>query len=198
MNNNTTKLSIAFSFIVIIFSLVYVALVDKYGGYEDDINSPSKISKTANDRFPEYPVPEGMKELNSTHEHLSFLLIIHGVAFNFFKTEFTERDPYAHLHPDESDAYIIHKHAIGLKLPYFLKTLGIELTGACLKFGDGKSYCNKQNFKLQMLVNGELVDLDQHEIVHGDRVLLNYGREDSLELKLRANNVPYVPQNLLE
>lgn len=129
----------------------------------------------------------------SEHSHASFLIFIHDDVFDFNRPTYLLRDKLAHF--ENADGLTIHKHATGITLPYFLSTLGIRLTPACLTLDDNTVHCNEETQKVRLVVNNtEITDFDAYEIQDKDKILLNYGADDDIRLRLKANHLPDVPE----
>ena len=173
----------------IIIALVAVYLALTYQKKEE-------IKFIPNERpiFLKTPPKEIGKE-GSTHEHISLYLFIDGEPKSFFDDKYMLRNQAVHF--ENSDGVNVHKHATGVTLPYFFSTLGMILTKDCLVLDTDESYCDGNGNKLSFLVNGEEGDPFFYEIRDGDRVLVSYGNEDSLLIRLRANSVPPVPEDIL-
>lgn len=129
----------------------------------------------------------------SEHSHASFLVFVHDDAFDFNQSQYMLRDKLAHF--ENADGTTLHKHATGVTLPYFLSTLGMHLTPACLTLDDNIPHCDNAEQKVRLVVNNtEITDFDAYEVHDGDKILLNYGADDDIRLRLKANQLPDVPK----
>lgn len=137
-------------------------------------------------------------EPGSTHAHASFVMLINGDFYNFSRERYYEKSNYAHFH--KGNGVIIHKHAKGVSLPYFLETLGVSFAGDCLVLDEGDEYCDSENNQWRMVVNGNIIEKpDKYEIRHGDRILLDYSNDSKAELRLKAQSTtPEVPKELMQ
>ena len=136
-------------------------------------------------------------KLRSDHAHISFLLLIDNELVNFTQQKYMLKAEDVHFEND--NGIVIHKHATGLAIPYFLSTLGIQLDQSCLELDTGQKYCNNGSKTLRLIVNGkEVKNFDDYELRQADRILLNYGDDTDTDLQLKFNNVPYVPEEHLE
>lgn len=137
-------------------------------------------------------------EPESTHEHMTVLAFVDGERVNFNQDKYMLKDRYVHF--EDNDGAVIHKHATGVTLPYFLLTLGVELTQNCITLDTSRQYCNllSENKVLRIIVNGqEVKNVDAYELRHKDKILINYGDDNETELQLKFNNIPNVPIELL-
>lgn len=129
----------------------------------------------------------------SEHSHASFIVFIHDDALDFNQSKYMLRDKMAHF--ENADGVTLHKHATGVTVPYFLSTLGMRLTPGCLTLEDNTAYCNEGEQRVRLVVNTrEIADFDSYEARDGDKILLNYGADDDLRLRLKVNNLPDVPE----
>lgn len=127
----------------------------------------------------------------STHEHVSFLMVINDEPFDFAQGKYMLRDE--HMHFENGDGLTIHKHSTGVTLPLFLSTLGIRVDPLCLRLDTGERYCREGASRVRFIVNAqEVADFDYYELKDGDRILLNYGDDDDLRLRRKMNGVPPV------
>lgn len=127
----------------------------------------------------------------SEHSHAVLVLFIEDTVFDFAQPRYMLRDERAHF--ENGDGLTLHKHSTGVTLPYFLKTLGIRIDPACLTLDTGARYCSDGQKKIRLIVNGEeVVDPDFYEVQDNDRILLNYGADSDVRLRLKLNNLPPV------
>lgn len=138
-------------------------------------------------------------EPESEHSHMTMLVFINGTPINFTKPRYMVKDTHAHFEND--DGTVIHKHATGVTLPYFLSTLDIDLTPTCITLDTGRQYCNSSlNEKtLRVVINGiEMEDTASYELRQGDKILINYGDDDKDGLMFKFNSVPDLSADLLK
>jgi len=127
------------------------------------------------------------------HYHADFALYLNGEPYNlsqegYMSTENKSLSNFAHFHDLNGD--IIHKHASGITLGFFLETLGMKLNETCLLLDDGTSYCNEGSKELKMYVDGKHDDqFAEYDIQDEDRILLSYGDETEDELQKQINSV---------
>jgi hypothetical protein len=129
----------------------------------------------------------------SEHSHASFLLFIRDDAIDFNQSKYMLRDKLAHF--ENADGITLHKHATGVTAPYFLSTLGIRLTSGCITLEDNTAHCNEGDQTVSIIVNNaEISDFDSYEVQDGDKILINYGADDDIRLRLKANHIPDMPE----
>lgn len=136
-------------------------------------------------------------EEGSAHTHTSFLVIIGEKIVNFCDPKYMLRSRLVHF--EDNNCYVIHKHATGITLPSFLKTLGVDLTPACLTLPWGEKYCTEGENSLRLVVNGEEVsisELSYYELRNNDHILLYYGKETGSALLFKYNQIPAIPEDI--
>lgn len=139
------------------------------------------------------PVRPVLGAEGSEHSHASLLVFIYDDVLDFNQSTYMLRDKLAHF--ENADGITAHKHATGVTLSYFLSTLGMRLTPGCLTLEDNTAHCNEGDQKVRLVVNNaEIADFDGYEVRDGDKILLNYGADDDLRLRLKANHLPDVPE----
>lgn len=131
--------------------------------------------------------------VGEVHYHTDFALYINGRQYNFtqekyMSTENKTLSNFAHLH--DLNGNIIHKHASGITLGFFLETLDMKLNDTCFILDDGASYCNEGNKKLTLYVNGKRDDqFAGYDFRDGDKILLSYGEESEEEIRAQIQSV---------
>ncbi|HLD40187.1 MAG TPA: hypothetical protein VJB13_03530 [Candidatus Nanoarchaeia archaeon] len=127
------------------------------------------------------------------HYHADFAMYVNGERYNFsqekyMSTENKTLSNFAHLH--DMNGNIIHKHASGITLGFFLETLGMKLTDTCLTMDDGTEYCNSGNKLLKLYVNDKPnTNFDNYNLQDEDRILLSYGSESEKEIEKQLDSV---------
>lgn len=135
----------------------------------------------------------------STHAHMSMFIMIKDRVVNFCDTKYMEKSPLVHF--EDNNCYVIHKHATGITLVEFLKTIGVELTTKCVTIPDEEKHCSDEINTLRVVINGgevPLSELSYYELRNNDHILLNYGPEVGGMLLFKYNQVPVVPVDINE
>lgn len=124
--------------------------------------------------------------LGSTHEHASFIVYINGESLNFAHPQYMVTDKFVHI--ENMDGKEIHKHATGVTLGYFFKTLGFKFNNECFILDDKTKYCNDKEKKLNFYVNGvQNYNYEKYEITEGDKYLISYGDNSNEEIQKQIN-----------
>ncbi len=150
---------------------------------------------------PQAPRPTiELGKAGSTHAHVSMLMFIGGDAVNFCEQRFMLKSQFVHF--EDNNCRVIHKHATGVTLPIFFKTIGVELDEECISLPlNAKKHCNDNTNSLSVVVNGKEVpipDLTYYELRNNDHILVNYGVEEGGMLRFKYNQVPAIPIDINE
>lgn len=126
------------------------------------------------------PAPT-MGPVGSAHDHVGIALFVNGESFDFSQGKYQIQSRVTHF--EDGNGSIIHKHATGVKLGFFLNTLGIKLDGSCISLDDGREFCNEGDNTLKFYVNGQKSEFyDEYSLADNDRVLISYGDETEEEI----------------
>lgn len=143
-------------------------------------------------------IPE-LGDVDTAHDHASILFMSGDEALSLCEAKYMLKSPLVHF--ENNDCVTIHKHAIGITLPYFLETLGITLTEECLVLAGDKRYCADKDRRIAVVVNGAEVpvaDLPYYELRNNDHILINHGNEAGSALLFKYNQVPNIPLDVNE
>ncbi len=146
----------------------------------------------------EVPVaPRSLPEVGkagSDHAHASLLIIVNGRIISFCSPEFMLKSQYVHFEDD--NCTVVHRHAKGVTLPTFLKTIGVTLTPACITLPSGERNCNSGSNVLRAVINGDevpITELPYYVFRNNDHILINYGDDVGTTLRFKYNQVPPIP-----
>ena len=180
--NDTRKLYIASGLIALV--LAGSALVYKFA-----IVLPHTIAHT---------IPT-VGKVGGAHAHASLLVMNKDKVVSFCDPQFMLRSQYVHF--ENNNCTVVHRHATGVTIPTFFKTLGVELSSMCLSIPSDGKYCDNGKDHLSAMINGAVVaisDLPYYEFKNNDHILINYGPESGTMLKFKFNQVPAIPMNINE
>ena len=125
--------------------------------------------------------------VGEVHEHADFKVYLNGVVYNFSQEKYMSEgenklSEVVHLH--DLDGEIIHKHAKGVVLGLFFKSLGMSFSQTCFSLDNGTSYCADKENKLFFYVNGKKnKEYEAYELKDLDRILISYGSGDKEVIK---------------
>jgi uncharacterized C2H2 Zn-finger protein len=130
--------------------------------------------------------------LGSTHIHADYAIYVDNEQFNL-SPAYYQRNSYVHMHSPYIS--LIHVHATGVTLGFFLKTLSIDMDGNCLNL-QGQAYCNEGGRTLKVFVNSgdgwlpinpEVAN--NYLIEDLDKILITYGNSSSTDIEAQQNSV---------
>ncbi len=126
--------------------------------------------------------------VGSTHEHVDFMVYIEGTAVDFSKPKYQLASQYIHM--ENGIGTLIHKHATGVTLGDFLKTVSMDMDKDCFKADTGKKYCNNGNETLKFYLNGKLTTPNaDYNLRDLDKFLISYGNETGDGIKTQLNSI---------
>jgi hypothetical protein len=165
------------------------------------IAGSAALYKFAYEEAPRTPhVIPVLGKAGSFHGHASLLLFIGNKPMNFCESRFMLRSPFVHF--EDNNCQVVHSHATGVTLPVFFKTIGVELTSACIALPfNNERHCNNGKDRLRVVINTKEVSIDElpyYELQNNDHILVNFGPETGAFLRFKYNGVPNVPMDINE
>ena len=134
-------------------------------------------------------------KVGSDHAHASLLIMIDDRVLNFCSPDYMLKSQYVHF--EDNNCSVVHRHARGVTILTFLKTIGIGLTNDCLTTpADQKTYCDNGKQHLRVVVNGKEMSIEllpYYVFRNNDHILIDYGSESSDMLRYKYNQVPQIP-----
>lgn len=117
-----------------------------------------------------------------------FAIFTHG-AFRVFTASM-----YHNLSPDiyieSNNPNIIEIKKVGMTWNDFFSTMPFKLTQECLVSGTGQTFCTGSKGTLKMYLNGiQEDDILTKVINHGDRMLVTYGNENSVQIQTQIDRL---------
>lgn len=126
--------------------------------------------------------------VGSTHEHADFKVYINGEALNFAHPEYMVKTQFVHI--EDMIGTVIHKHATGITLGYFFKSLGFEFNDKCFILDNKEEFCNEGDKTLKFYVNEQRnEEYGDYEIKDNDKYLISYSNEDNEEIQEQLNSI---------
>ncbi len=125
--------------------------------------------------------------VGSTHEHVDFKVYINGQQIDFSRPRYQLRSQYVHVEGGVGE--VVHKHATGVTMAYFLNTVGIKLTNNCISVDD-VDYCSQGDKTPKVYVNGKPIsDYESYELRDLDKVLVSYGSETPEQIEQQLSTI---------
>ncbi len=138
-------------------------------------------------------------KVGSDHAHASLLIMVDDRILNFCSPEYMLKSQYVHF--EDNNCAVVHRHAKGVTIPTFLKTIGVGITSDCLSVPNDKTYCDNGASRLHAVVNGKEMSmalLPYYVFRNNDHVLISYGKETGDMLLFKYNQVPQIPLEVNE
>jgi hypothetical protein len=128
--------------------------------------------------------------LGSAHEHAAFAIKLDGVRLDLSQPKYQLQSKLIHF--EGRDGTTLHRHATGVTVGEFLKSIKMDVKYDCFTVNDAKQaegqeqvqYCNDGIKTLRYFVNGK-----ERETITGyvpndkDRILIIYGSENSSDIQ---------------
>ncbi len=122
----------------------------------------------------------------SYHAHADLRIVLQDKPVDLSQTKYQSTEEkhlneYVHLH--DRNGEVVHFHQSGIRLADFFMSLGMQFSSTCFVLDGGDKYCNEDDKKLRMFVNGkENTQFDQYQPKDLDRILIIYGNQDQTTL----------------
>jgi hypothetical protein len=118
--------------------------------------------------------------LGSEHVHAAFAVKINGEKLNFSQPQYQVRSEYIHV--ENNDGNTLHRHATGVPVGEFFRTVGMNVTDSCFTLENKTSYCSDGNSNLEFYVNGNKTNsIANYVLKDNDRILIVYGNKNEME-----------------
>ncbi len=112
--------------------------------------------------------------VGSVHSHADFMVFINGEKINFALPQYMVKVQEVHI--EDMNGVVIHKHATGVTLGYFLETLGFKFDEECFVTDKKEKFCNEGDKQLNFYVNGNRnLEYGDYSIMDDDKYLISYG-----------------------
>lgn len=133
-------------------------------------------------------VPQGLGQVGSQHIHSDFKLYLEGKAVDLSQQKYQLRSQY--VHAEDGDGDVVHVHATGATLGYFLGTIGFSVDKECISDGLGARHCNNDSLSLEVYVNGIRRDSPENYVFENlDKVLVSYGKNSQSDIEYELSTV---------
>lgn len=130
---------------------------------------------------------------NDIHVHADFAVYLDGVPVDFTESKYQSTES-GHLHPTlhlhDGKGNILHRHADGVTLSDFFKSLGMKFTKQCFTQDNGVSHCSGNGKEFRMYVNGKLLSVMEEYVVQDlDQILITFGLPDDETIQSQIDSV---------
>jgi len=126
--------------------------------------------------------------LGGIHEHADFKVYLNGTLVDFAQKKYQVRSQFVHVEGMDGD--VIHMHATGETVGYFLETLGMRFDRSCFVLDTGESFCSSGDNTLKLYVNGELnAEYGDYLLKDLDKILISYGKGTEEEIRSQLDTI---------
>lgn len=112
--------------------------------------------------------------VGSAHVHAGFAVMLNGREVDFSQTEYQVQSQLIHV--EGGDGTTLHRHATGVPIGEFLRSVNMNIANNCFITDEGTQYCEGGDNRLMFFVNGdEVQDIMGYVLNDNDRILITYG-----------------------
>src|SRR6476469_9566973 len=115
--------------------------------------------------------------LGSAHVHAAFAVKLNGTKLDFSDNKYQVKSRF--LHVENGDGDTLHRHATGVPIAEFFRSIKMNVTDSCFTNDNGTKFCSNGKENLEFYVNGNKTkSIADYVFNDDDRILIVYG--DSL------------------
>jgi hypothetical protein len=112
--------------------------------------------------------------LGSAHVHAAFAVKINGTKLDFSDNKYQVKSRFMHVENGDGDT--LHRHATGVHVAEFFKSIKMNVTDSCFTNDNGTKYCSNGKENLEFYVNGNKTkSIADYVFNDDDRILVVYG-----------------------
>ena len=112
--------------------------------------------------------------LGSAHVHAAFAVKLNGTKLDFSDNKYQVKSRFMHV--ENGDGNTLHRHATGVPVAEFFKSIKMNVTDSCFTNDNGTKYCNNGKENLEFYVNGNKTkSIADYVFNDDDRILIVYG-----------------------
>jgi hypothetical protein len=112
--------------------------------------------------------------LGSAHVHAAFAVKINGTKLDFSDNKYQVKSRFMHVENGDGDT--LHRHATGVPVAEFFKSIKMNATDSCFTNDNGTKYCSNGKQNLEFYVNGNKTkSIADYVFNDDDRILVVYG-----------------------
>ena len=112
--------------------------------------------------------------LGSAHVHAAFAVKLNGTKLDFSDNKYQVKSRFMHV--ENGDGNTLHRHATGVPIAEFFKSIKMNVTNSCFTNDNGTKYCSNGKDNLEFFVNGnETKSIADYVFNDDDRILIVYG-----------------------
>ena len=112
--------------------------------------------------------------LGSAHVHAAFAVKLNGTKLDFSDNKYQVKSRFMHV--ENGDGNTLHRHATGVPVAEFFKSIKMNVTDSCFTNDNGTKYCSNGKENLEFYVNGNKTkSIANYVFNDDDRILIEYG-----------------------
>jgi hypothetical protein len=112
--------------------------------------------------------------LGSAHVHAAFAVKLNGTKLDFSDNKYQVKSRFMHVENRDGDT--LHRHATGVPVAEFFKSIKMNVTDSCFTTDNGTKYCSNGKQNLEFYVNGNKTkSIADYVFNDDDRILVVYG-----------------------
>ena len=112
--------------------------------------------------------------LGSAHVHAAFAVKLNGTKLDFSDNKYQVKSRFMHVENGDGDT--LHRHATGVPVAEFFKSIKMNVTDSCFTNDNGTKYCSNGKENLEFYVNGNKTkSIADYVFNDDDRILIVYG-----------------------
>ena len=112
--------------------------------------------------------------LGSAHVHAGFAVKLNGTKLDFSNGKYQVKSRYMHVENGDGDT--LHRHATGVPVAEFFRSIKMNVTGTCFTDDNGTKFCSNGKENLEFYVNGNKTNsIADYVFDDDDRILIVYG-----------------------
>jgi hypothetical protein len=112
--------------------------------------------------------------LGSAHVHAAFAVKLNGTKLDFSDNKYQVKSRFMHV--ENGDGNTLHRHATGVPVAEFFKSIKMNVTDSCFTNDNGTKYCSNGKENLEFFVNGNKTkSIADYVFNDDDRILIVYG-----------------------
>ena len=112
--------------------------------------------------------------LGSAHVHAAFAVKLNGTKLDFSDNKYQVKSRFMHVENGDGDT--LHRHATGVPIAEFFKSIKMNVTDSCFTNDNGTKFCSNGKENLEFYVNGNKTkSIADYVFNDDDRILIVYG-----------------------
>ena len=112
--------------------------------------------------------------LGSAHVHAAFDVKLNGTKLDFSDNKYQVKSRFMHV--ENGDGNTLHRHATGVPIAEFFRSIKMNVTDSCFTNDNGTKYCSNGKENLEFYVNGNKTkSIADYVFNDDDRILIVYG-----------------------